>query len=245
MNDYEYHFKTQALREFEIDVNDYVIEIDLDYLLSDTGELYHLCLHWIKLQDWTKAIEKLMDYKNKILTMCLVPESLTIDDRQKMRDIRRYLQENKGILNGYFYYRQKYTNNIIKQFQEITLANRMIILANKDLIISHIDKLIHTYTIKQDNAQKIKEQVRKKDISDWHKKCIMCVCGLEIQQVNKKRHEKSIQHNTWVKEHQPNTEIKENTYKWYLEKYKCMCGKTISNGNRATHEKTKYHNLFV
>lgn len=143
---YEEYFKIQALKDFNLNINDYIEEFNLDYILQEKGDIYNHCIsQWIYKNNYKKIVEYLVEYKNKLLTMCDYPEALTIEDRQKIKDIKDYLKNNSGKLNGYYSIRKKKTDEIIKEFMDLSLNNRMSLIANKELIVDAIDLLIDKY----------------------------------------------------------------------------------------------------
>lgn len=241
--DYETAFRQQALHGFTLSVDDYIDTFDD---ISDWIDGIKRCASsFASRNEWKKAIERMVKEKDKIEQMCNNPTALTIEEQQSLRDIKDYLKANAGHLSGYYSYRKKKTQQVIEEFKEISLANRMILIANKETIDNTINKYIKFYTEKYELSRLEYQKVRKQDIKDWGTQYYTCECGMNIQRVSKARHEKTDQHVQYMRTTYPNKDFCEVTKNvWYKEKYKCICGKIVSRGNKSTHEKTKYHQQY-
>ena len=239
--DYEDYFnKSQALKDFDLDVEEYIENIeDVDDFMCMLKPVYK-CF----IQKPKKVIEILQKEKEKYKIMCENPTALTIEDRQKIRDIREYAK-SQGSLNHFFRkYRSERTEEVVDEYKKITLKNRMFMLANQAEIDAEIDKIIAVYQKNYKIKREEYNAVRQKDIRDWQSQYYGCVCGLQIQRVNKARHEKTKSHQEYIKALNPDAELKESTYDWHKQKYTCCCGKVVSKGNKYTHENTKYHKQY-
>lgn len=245
MNDYEALFKEKALKDFNLYVEDYVDEIDIDYLLdTNKGHFYYCCIYHIKKNDYKRAIEKLNEEHYKICQLCINPYILTPEDRQKIRDIRQFYKNNDGRINGYSSIRKARTEEIVEEFKQQLLANRMVLIANQNEIELTIQIIKNKFEELQRSLKEIQKCIRKQDIKDFHKSSYKCVCGLEIQKVSKARHERTKGHIDFLKLQNPDIQYPTQTNKWDKQKYKCVCGKEVSNSNKHNHEQSKFHQQY-
>jgi hypothetical protein len=239
---YEELFKNKALQDFNLDINDFINETDnCNDILNEVRLSYSIPL---SKQDYRRCIQALEKQKNKINVMCDNPQALDGKDQQQIRNINEYLKMNAGRLNGYYSHRKKRTNEVIKEYKKIALANRMFMLVNKDVIFDKIDKIIDIYRAKYNDNRQDYNELRKQNIKDWQKEYYHCVCGEHLQKVSKSRHERTNTHQEYIKSLNPEIKLKPAKYNWHKEKYICICKKQVSKGNKTIHEKTKYHQLY-
>ena len=237
----EHYIKEQALRDFDLDVaNKIEMYTDVEDIIND---LRNQSIYKYKT-DWKKIVNFLQQEQIKIQIMCDNPTALTIEDRQIIRDMKEYCESQGSFNPRVVYYRKQRTNQVIKEYKKIALDNRMFMLANLDEINQELNKLISLYQDKYTKSREEYKLLRQKDIRDWGCQYYTCVCGLEIQRVNKARHEKTKAHQQYLKNQNPEIEIKPNEYDWHKQKYTCCCGKVVSKGNKKTHENTKYHQVY-
>lgn len=202
------------------------------------------CLYIVHIDKPKRVIEILQREKQKYKVMCDNPTALTIEDRQNIKHIRDYCKKHRSIYSEVNKYRLERTEEIIEEYKEIALKNRMFMLANQDVIYTEIDKLITMYKKLHEHKCKEYNISRQQNIREWQSQYYQCVCGLQIQKVNKARHEKTKSHQDFIKFINPTAILPKNTYHWHTEKYACECGKVVSNGNKSAHEHTKYHKQY-
>lgn len=237
---YDDYFKAQVLKDFGLDVGEYIDTIyDVDDFINTLRPSY------IKvITEPKKVITILNNEKQKYKVMCDNPTALTFEDRQKIKEILEYCKSQGSLNPDIREIRKKRTEEVIKEYKTIALKNRMFMLANQAEIDAEIDKLILSYEKKKELKREAYVIKRIQDIRDWQCQSYQCCCGLQIQRVNKARHEKTKSHQEYIKAINPNAELPKNTYEWHKEKYTCECGRVVSKGNKYAHENTKYHKQY-
>ena len=242
METYQDYFNYEALKDFNLYVNDYIDAYEhVGEIFDDIQHTYSIPL---SKKDYKKVIDILNEEKDKIRIMCDNPQALTIQDRQQIHNIHQFLNKDNGKLRGYFRQRKQKTNDVIKEYKEIALQNRMFMLVNRDEIFDYIDKIINSCQVKYNKEKVEHQELRDQYIKDWQKTYYICECGEQLQKVSKARHERTKTHQNYIKSLNPAVELKCNEYSWHKEKYMCSCGKEVSKGNKSTHEKSKYHQFY-
>ena len=174
---FEEVFNYEALKDFNLNVNTFIYRYqNVDEIIGDF------------------ISEKIVDLKNKIIIMCNNPEFLTIKDKQNINNINKFLKHDSGRTLGYYSQRKKRTQQVIEEYKNIVLENRMFMIANMEKLFSEIDKLQHSFKVIDEKKKNEYKEIRKQDIKDWHKKYYTCDCGERLQQVSRARHERTKAH---------------------------------------------------
>lgn len=242
--------KENALQDFNIVIDEYVEEIisidDIIYL-----DRHHMILlnydigPYYRNKNWTKVIEKMnLWYANLMMTI-KNPDILTSEEMKQLKKMEAYMNNNHGKLIGAYKYRYKAYQQKVKEYKDLVLKNKMMIIAYRFEIDERVQQyrdLLNLRIEKDEKAYSIKRDADKKR---WGYSYYTCECGKEVQKVNRSHHIKQKQHIDWVKENKTdeNIVICSSTLQWHQKKYKCSCGKEISNSNRFNHEKTPFHKL--
>lgn len=188
-------FETEALKNFNLYVEDYITPLDIDTFIKD---IIHCTDIWAEKDNWSKCIESLILNLDKIQTMVENPETLTLEDREQIRSIKRYLMSNSGKSSGYYLYRKKFTEEVIGEYYAITISNRMIMLTNMDSIIQHTNKLIKFFEDKLIEHQQIALINQQQDKNRWARSYFTCECGVSVQKAVRSRHERSKFHLNYI-----------------------------------------------
>lgn len=250
-NDYVVITEERALEDFNIDIYEYVDEIDdiddiisLEYsgslLMKDIGPFY-------RKQNWKKVIEKMNLWYSNMMMSIKNPESLTPDEKKPLKEMEKYMENNSGKLTNAYPFRYKVYKRRVQEYKDVILKNKMTILALKDEIDERVKEYRELLNERIENDEKIYTVKRNIDKKKWGQTYYMCECGMEVQKVNKSHHNKQQNHLKWIFENKTEDEnilVCQTSTAWYKQKYKCYCGKEISKGNRSKHEETKYHQLY-
>jgi hypothetical protein len=234
MTEFEKLFEIQALNKFDIGyIEDYIQPLDIDRFLLNVDRCTD---EWTQKDNWRKAIEALVDNLNKIYLMIENPELLSIDDRQVIRKMQSYLYHNSGKDAGYYAYRKKLTNELIQEYCDMVIQNRMVLLTNIDAIEKCHKDLIQFYQMKLTNKVKIAFENYNEDKLEWGKRHYKCTCGVIVQQKSKAQHERSKKHITFI-----NPDSTSYSNDWVKLTYICGCGRAVGYTNKHHHNKTEFH----
>jgi hypothetical protein len=240
MSDFKTFFENQALEDFIIDVDDFILQLDINEFINDLDKVTN---KWTELNKLNKAIEALENQLDEIQCMIQNPEALTKHDRLQIRAMRQYLAKFHGRSQGYYPFRKKYIDNLIEEYQKISIENRMILLTNIDLIEKATNELIDFYKFQKLEKYKYVPEINNKSI-DWLKRHYQCECGTIVQHRCKFQHDKSKKHLKYL---EMNTcqEIPEYNNKWVKSKYICNCGVEVNYTNKWHHNKTNRHKEYL
>lgn len=237
MTDFDTFFEIQALEDFLIQIDDFITDLDIDEFLQ---KLDNVCHQWIALNKYNKAIDALEIQFDEILCMTQHPEALTKHDRIQIKKIKQYLNKFHGRSSGYYSIRKKYVDSLIQCYQEMALQNRMVLLANIDLIQQKTEQLIEFYQ-KEKHNQYTYEPILDDPSLDGLKRHYQCACGTFVQHRCKWQHNRSKKHLEFLKTTFPDQDFPEYHNKWAKVTYTCGCGKNVLYSNKFHHSKSKHH----
>ena len=193
--DFQELFKHKAIKDFHLHIDDYIMPLNIDEFVKN---IIHVTDIWSEKDNWTKCIEYLKTNLEKIKSMVQNPETFTIEDRESIRRIKRYLMANSGKQHGYYIYRKKFTEEVIGEFYSITIQNRMIMLTNIDLIEQQTNKLIKYFEEKLLQHKQFALINQKFDKNKWAGTYLTCECGIPVTKSHKSRHNKSKFHINYI-----------------------------------------------
>lgn len=206
--DYQSLFKAKALEHFELNANNWYKPFSLEQFIYDI-EL--MCKNTNDEYTPKRGIQRLLKLYDKYLFICENPTALTEDDLIAISEMKDYFRKNRGHSSGYFSYRKKFYEEEVGRYYELSLTNKMNILANKDFILDEIQKKIkymqqcvseNKFLKKRIFTPKIKE-INKR----WACKKALCVCGREYTRGNKIQHLNTKVHQQFINEHKPSEPI--------------------------------------
>ena len=234
MTEFEKLFEIEATDNFNIGyIDDYIQPLDIDTFLLNVDKCTD---QWTQKDNWRKAIEALVDNLNKIYLMIENPELLSIDNRQVIRKIQSYLYHNSGKESGYYVYRKKLTNELIQEYCDMAIQNRMVLLTNIDAIEQCHKELIYFYQMKLTKKVRVAYENYNFDKLSWGKRHYKCSCGVIVQKRSKAQHERSKKHITFI-----NPDSNSYSNEWVKLTYLCGCGKIVGYTNKHHHTKTEFH----
>ena len=187
--DYQALFKEKALEYFELNADDWYKPFSLDQFIY---ELELMCKNANDEYIPKRGKQRLLKIYDKYISICENPTALTEEDQIAIAEMKDYFRKNRGHSSGYFPYRKKFYEEEVGRYYEMSLSNKMNILANKDLILDEIQKKIvymdqceyeNKYIKKRIFTPKMKENNKK-----WASKKALCVCGREYTRGNKTEH---------------------------------------------------------
>lgn len=199
--DYQALFREKALEYFNLDAMNYYKPFSLENFLQHIETICKNSNDEYMPKLGKNKLRKLYDY---YAFMCENPTALTDEDQLAIQEMKDYLKNNRGHAYGYFPYRKKFYEEEVGRYYELSLANKMNILANKDFILSEIEKKIsfmdqceyeNKYIKKKIITPKIKQYKMK-----WAIKKVLCVCGKEYTRSCKFTHVKSKFHQKFIED---------------------------------------------
>jgi hypothetical protein len=196
---YEELFKLKAVETFYLKAEDYFIPTSLESILQDVN---NMCKN--ANDDWLpkSGIKKLLKLAEKYNFICENPTALTSEDQLAISEMRNFLKQNRGHTFGYFKYRKQFYEEEVGRYYEMSLINKMNILANKDIIFKEIENKIIFLNNCLVNDALVKKHVvterHKKQKDEWAKKRALCVCGREYRQGDKQAHFKTKVHQRFI-----------------------------------------------
>lgn len=201
--DYKALFKEKALEHFKLNADDYFEPFSLEDFLYN---IEFICKNANDEYLPKRGINRLVKLSNEYSFICDNPTVLTEQDQLAIEEMKEYLKNNKGHSFGYFSYRKQFYEEEVGRFYELSLANKMTILANKEFILEQIqNKIKFMYQCEYEN-----KYIKKKIITPkiklqklaWANKKVLCVCGKEYSKSGKFLHCKTKHHVNFIKENE-------------------------------------------
>lgn len=206
--DYKDLFRQKALENFDLNANDYFVPFDIEQFILECDSI---CKNANEQYVPKQAIKKLTKLYNHYLNICENPTALTEQEEIDMLSMKEYLTKNRGHINGYFPYRKQFYEEEVGKLYELSLTNKMYILANQDFIFTEIqNKIIFMQECDYQNTY-IKHKIITPKIRlikrNWAKQKTLCVCGKEYNKSGKTQHFKSKHHIQFIHD---NTQVQNN-----------------------------------
>lgn len=194
-------FKLKALEDFNLLAEDYFIPVTVESIFKD---IETMCKN--ANDEWLPklGIKKLIKLAEKYNNICENPTALTSEDQLAIEDMKSFLKNNRGHAFGYFKYRKAFYEEEVGRYYELSLINKMNILANKDIIFKEIENKIiflndclvnNTFMHKHIVTERQKIQKR-----NWARQYALCICGSEYRKGDRAVHYKSKKHQRFVEE---------------------------------------------
>lgn len=205
--DYKYLFRQQALQDFQLNAEDYFEPFNVEQFISNINSL---CLNSNEYYAPKTAIKKLIKLYELYSFICDDPSSLTEQEQLDMQQMKNYLNKNRGHLYGYFAYRKQFYEEEIGRYYELSLTNKMYILANKDFILQTILQKIQDIQDFENHKIKIKPIITpktKQDKRNWANQKTLCVCGKTYNKSGKALHCKGKHHIQFIQENTHSNQV--------------------------------------
>lgn len=199
--DYKSMFRQKALENFNLNANKWYKPFCFQKFIYDIEVMCKNANDEFIPKSGKNKLIKLYEFYNGI---CENPTALTEDDQLAIQEMKDYLKNNRGHAFGYFPYRKKFVEEEIGRFYELSLANKMNIMANKDIILHEIEKKIalmdkYIFENKYIKQKIITPKIRKMK-RDWARQKVLCVCGKEYNKSGKIAHMNGKHHKSFIEE---------------------------------------------